>query len=124
MRTPPSLATFLEYGGDLAGFPALDGLAEAVVVSRRLNTPAQNAAHARFSRHCVARWTADGPTALAGPQWDGVEVTQAVVTAFAWAAECYEDRAVAERFEQALPTDVYLTHIEWVGERRARLTNG
>ncbi len=124
MFTPPCcLGTFLEYGGDLAGFPGLAGLAEAVVVSRRLTTPAQNAAHARFYRHCVGRWVANGPAAFVGPEWEGVDVTQAVVTAFAWAAECYEDPVVAERFERALPAQMYLEHIEWVTERRARTAN-
>jgi hypothetical protein len=120
MLTPPCLGAFLDYGGDLAGFPGLTGLAEAVVVSRRLNTPAQNGAQAAFSRDCVARWVADGPGALTGPEWDGVDVTQAMVTAFAWAAECYEDDVLADRFERALPVDLYLEHIEWVTERRAR----
>ena len=122
MHAAPCLGTFLDYGGDLSAFPGLDGLAEAVVVSRRLNTPAQNAVQARFYRRCVARWLADGPTALAGAGWDGVDVTQAVVTAFAWAGDCYEDATVAERFERALPPQVYLEHIEWATERRARTT--
>ena len=121
MLTPPCLGTFLDYGGDLAGFPGLEGLAEAVVVARRLNTPAQNAAQAAFYRHCAARWVADGPLAMAGPEWEGVDVTQPVVSAFAWAAECYEDAALAERFERALPVEVYLEHIQWAGERRARI---
>lgn len=123
MLTPPCLGTFLDYGGDLSAFPGLDGLAEAVVVSRRLNTAAQNRANARFYRQCVARWVADGPSALKGPEWEGVDVSQATVTAFAWAADCYEDAPLAERFEQALPAEVYLEHIEWASERRARIAD-
>ena len=120
MHTPPRLAAFLDYGGDLAGFPGLEGLAESVVVSRRLNTCAQNAAQAAFYRRCVDRWVAEGPEALDGPAWLDTPVTQAVVTAFAWAAECYDDGCLAARFEAALPTDLYLEHIQWVTERQAR----
>ncbi|MFP5317901.1 MAG: hypothetical protein ACLGI2_06345 [Acidimicrobiia bacterium] len=122
MVRPPTLAAFLDYGGDLSAFPGLEGLSEAVVVRRRLNCPAENAVHEAFLRSCVERWVADGPAALVGSYGLGCEATQAMLTAFAWAAECYADPAVAERFERAMPVDLWLEDIEWAAERKARFT--
>ena len=115
---PPLLAAFLDFGGDLASFPGLAGLAEAVVVRRRLNTPAENAEAAVLCRGCVDGWLQGRPTAI--DRFLCEPPSQAMVTAYAWAAECFDDCALAERFERALPTDLYLEHIEWAGERRAR----
>ena len=120
MHTPPRLSAFLDYGGDLAGFPGLEGLAESVIVGRRLNTCAQNAAQAAFNRQCVARWVAEGPEAIQGPAFAGTPITQSVVTAFAWAAECYEDTCLAARFEAAIPAHLYRENIQWATERQAR----
>jgi hypothetical protein len=116
---PPQLKVFLDYGGDLSAFPALEGLVEAVMVRRRLNTPAENCEAAVLCGGYVDQWLGGSPTAIdfmLSP--DGP--CQALVTAFAWAAECYRDEALAERFERAIPQDLYLEHIEWVGERKAR----
>jgi hypothetical protein len=121
LRRPPALGVFLDYGGDLATFPAVDGLAEAVVVGRRLGTPEEKAARCRSYRKCVEAWLRDGPEALVGSFGaDGV-ASQVVLTAFAWAAECLEDGALAERFEAALPCDVFAEHVGWANERRARM---
>lgn len=122
LRRPPSLATFLDYGGDLTDFPGLEGLAEAVIVRRRLGCPATNEAHRAFYAACVERWLTDGPAALEDSIAPGCPATQAAVTAFAWAAECYADAGVAERFERSIPIDVYADHIEWAAERQARPT--
>lgn len=120
MHQPPSLAMFLDYGGDLSTFPGLDGLAEAVIVRRRLQSADDNVAAAAFFRSCVAQWLAGGPQAV-DPLGGGEFVAdQAVVTAFSWAADCYADCGLAERFERAIPTDVFLEHIQWANERRAR----
>lgn len=119
MQAPPQLKAFLDGGGDLSSFPALDGLAEAVLVRRRLNTPTENGEAAALCRRHVDQWLAGRPTAIdamLGP--DGP--CQVVVTAFAWAAECFADCDLAERLERALPPDLYLEHIEWVGECKAR----
>ena len=121
MHRPPTLTTFLDYGGDLSTFPGLDGLAEAIVGRRRLNTAAENACHQRLYAQCVEQWLRDGPAELATVLGDAQASPQCVVTAFAWAAECYADPVVAERFEAALPPDVWAEHIEWVTERRAKL---
>ncbi len=123
MFTPPRLESFLDYGGDLGLFAGLEGLAEAVIVSRRLNSRAQNATQAAFYRQCVARWVTDGPNALRGHAWLGVAVTQPLVTAFSWAADCFEDDALAERFERTIPVEVYLENIQWATERRARASS-
>ncbi len=45
------------------------------------------------------------------------------MTAFARAAECFEDGDLAEGFEWALPVDVYLEKLKWATERRARTTS-
>ena len=122
MLGPPKLQAFLEYGGDLAAFPGLAALAEAVIVRRRLNTRAENCETAAICRGYVDQWLAGCPTlidAMLGP--DGP--CQDVLTTFAWAAECFLDGDLAERFEAALPQDLYLEHIEWVGERKARATS-
>lgn len=115
---PPSLAAFFEYGGDLSGFPALEGLAEAVV-QRRLNSERENRRRAAFSERCVDAWVEGRSTAfdrLPG----GLEPSQVMVTAFAWQAECYRDRGMAERFEAALPPAMLAEQLEWVHERKAR----
>ncbi|HVL27452.1 MAG TPA: hypothetical protein VM390_04850 [Acidimicrobiales bacterium] len=119
---PPSLAVFLDCGGDLAAFPGIEGLSEAVVVRRRLNCPAENAAHGAFLGACVERWLADGPAALVATTAFGCVADQAMVTAFAWAAECYADPALAERFERAMPVELWLEDIQWATERKAGLT--
>ena len=119
---PPSLAAFLDYGGDLSAFPGLEGLSETVVIRRRLNCPAENAALETLLRGCVERWLAEGPAALAAPSAFACVADQAMVTAFAWAAECYADPELAERFERALPAALWLEDIEWATERKARLT--
>lgn len=120
VHQPPTLATFLDYGGDLSTFPGLDGLAETVIVRRRLQCAAENEAAAGFFRSCVTRWLAGGPHAV-DPLGGGEFVAdQAVVTAFSWAADCYDDSSLAERFERSIPTDVFLQHIQWANERRAR----
>jgi hypothetical protein len=117
---PPSLAVFLDYGGDLSAFPGLEGLAEAVIVRRRLNDCGQNESHQAFYASCVERWLEQGPAALEATTGIGSPATQATVAAFAWAAECYADPCLAERFERSIPADVYADHIEWAAERRAR----
>lgn len=111
---------FLDYGGDVASFPCLEGLAEAVVVRRRLNSAPENASDLAFYRSCVERWVCHGPTAVAELAGGEFTADQATVTAFAWAAECYADPVLAERFERAIPADLYLESMEWVTERRAR----
>lgn len=122
MFRPPTLSAFLDYGGDLSAFPGLEGLSEAVVVRRRLNCPAENASHEAFLRSCVERWLTEGPGALVHPSAFTCVADQAMVTAFAWAAECYADPAVAERFERALPAELWLEDIQWATERKARTT--
>lgn len=120
MHRPPTLTTFLDYGGDLTQFPGLDGLAEAIVGRRRLNTPAENACHQRLYAQCVERWLRDGPAELEAVLGATEASPQCVVTAFAWAAECYADPAVALRFEAALPADIRAEQLEWVAKRRAQ----
>ena len=116
---PPRLEAFLDFGGDLAAFPAIDGLAEAVVARRRLNTPEQNDEVADLCCGYVEHWLRGEPTPL-DCMLDGGGPTQVMLTTFAWAAECYRNPALAERFERAIPQDLYLEHIEWVGERKTR----
>jgi hypothetical protein len=118
-RRPPQLKAFLDNGGDISVFPGLEGLAEAVIVRRRLNTPQENGEAAALCRGYVDQWLCGEPTAL-DPMLAPDGPSQALVTAFAWAAECYGDCALAERLEQHIPQDLYLEHIEWVGERKAR----
>lgn len=123
LRRPPRLTVFLDYGGDLGGLPAcaLEGLAEAVIVNRRLGCPAENRVRGAYFRACVDKWVEGGPAAVSFfGEVDPAPVAQATVSAFAWAADCYDDAAVAERFERALPPDLYAEMIEWVCERRAR----
>ena len=122
LQRPPSLAAFLDYGGDLSAFPGLEGLSEAVVIRRRLNCPAENACHQAFYTRCVETWLADGPGALEAAFGGVGPADQAMVTAFAWAAECYSDPALADRFEQAIPVDLWLEDIQWASERKARTT--
>jgi hypothetical protein len=121
MVQPPKLAAFLDYGGELATFPGLEGLAEAVIVRRRLNTAEQNRTEERFFRDAVQRWLADGPAALE-ELLDGCAcgTPQVVVTAFSWAAECYADPALAERFERSIPPDLFAENIGWANERKVR----
>lgn len=120
VHQPPTLATFLDYGGDLSTFPGLDGLAEAVIVRRRLQCKDENQAASAFFRACVAQWLSGGPRAV-DPLGGGEFVAdQAVVTAFSWAADCYDDSRLAERFERSIPADLFVEHIQWANERRAR----
>lgn len=120
MQQPPKLAAFLDYGGDLEGFPGLEGLAEAVVVRRRLNSPEQNRVEQAFYREAVERWLADGPAALEALLEGCASGAQAVVTAFAWAAECFADAELAERFERSIPADLFAENIGWANERKVR----
>lgn len=120
MCRPPSLAAFLDYGGDLSAFPGIEGLSETVVVRRRLNCPAENAALEAFLRRCVELWLSEGPAALAAASAFACDADQAMVTAFAWAAECYADPVLAERFERALPVELWLEDIQWATERKAQ----
>jgi hypothetical protein len=116
---PPRLGAFLDYGGDLACFPGLEGLAEAVVVQRRLNTAGENREQAAFCRRCVDTWLVGGTTIFDELPGDFAP-TQLVLAAFAWQAECYEDGRTAARFEAALPPGMLAEHLAWAHERRAR----
>ena len=114
---PPTLAAFFEYGGDLSCFPALEGLAEAVVVQRRLNTGRQNRQQAAFCRRCVDAWVDGGTTDTHLFPPDFVPC-QLMVTTFAWQAECLEDERLADRFEAALPPALLVENLRWVRQRQ------
>jgi hypothetical protein len=120
LHQPLPLSAFLDYGGDLASLPALEGLAETVVVRRRLCCEAEKHALRAFYRSCVDRWVAGGPDAVGTLGGEPISATQATLSAFAWAAECLGDAALAERFERALPPELFAELIGWANERRAR----
>lgn len=122
LHQPLLLSAFLDYGGDLASLPALEGLAETIVVRRRLCCEAENEAQRTFYRSCVDRWVASGPDAVGPLGGEPIDATQATLSAFAWAAECLGDPVLAERFERALPPDLFAELIGWANERRARAT--
>ncbi len=96
---PPSLRAYLDNGGDLTGFALLDSLVEAVVVARRLLPAETNRKQAARNRRFVERWFSRHGGEVPVP------ATQELLTFAFWKAECLEDPALADRFEEALPAD-------------------
>ena len=109
---PPSLRSYLDDGGDLAGFTLLDSLVEAVVVARRLLPAETNRKQAARNRRFVERWFARH-----GGE-EPVPATQELLTFAFWKAECLEDPGLADRFEAALPPDTLGRALQLVDDLR------
>jgi hypothetical protein len=109
---PPSLRAYLDDGGDLTGFALLDSLVEAVVVARRLLPAETNRKQAARNRRFVERWFARH-----GGE-EPVPATQELLTFAFWKAECLEDPALADRFEEALPSDTLSRALQLVDDLR------
>ena len=109
---PPSLRAYLEGGGDLSGFALLDSLVEAVVVARRLLPAETNRKQAARNRRFVERWFARH-----GGE-EPVPATQELLTFAFWKAECLEDPALADQFEEALPADTLSRALQLVDDLR------
>jgi hypothetical protein len=109
---PPSLRAYLDDGGDLTGFTLLDSLVEAVVVARRLLPAETNRKQAARNRRFVERWFARHSGEVPVP------ATQELLTFAFWKAECLEDPALADRFEDALPTDTLHRALQLVDDLR------
>lgn len=109
---PPSLRVFLDTGGDLTGFDLLDSLVEAIVVARRLLPAETNRKQAARNRRFVERWfTRHGDETP-------VPATQELLTFALWKAECLDDPALAERFENSLPLDTLARALQLVDDLR------
>ena len=109
---PPSLRAYLEDGGDLTGFTLLDSLVEAVVVARRLLPAETNRKQAARNRRFVERWFARHSGEVPVP------ATQELLTFAFWKAECLEDPALADQFEEALPADTLHRALQLVDDLR------
>ena len=109
---PPSLRAYLDGGGDLTGFALLDSLVEAVVVARRLLPADTNRKQAARNRRFVERWFARHSGEIPVP------ATQELLTFAFWKAECLEDPSLAERFEEALPSDTLHRALQLVDDLR------
>jgi hypothetical protein len=109
---PPSLRAYLDGGGDLTGFALLDSLVEAVVVARRLLPADTNRKQAARNRRFVERWFARHSGEIPVP------ATQELLTFAFWKAECLEDPALADRFEEALPADTLHRALQLVDDLR------
>jgi hypothetical protein len=109
---PPSLRAYLDNGGDLTGFALLDSLVEAVVVARRLLPAETNRKQAARNRRFVERWFARH-----GGE-EPVPATQELLTFAFWKAECLEDPSLADRFEEALPSDTLRRALQLVDDLR------
>ena len=109
---PPSLRAYLDNGGDLTGFALLDSLVEAVVVARRLLPAETNRKQAARNRRFVERWFSRHGGEVPVP------ATQELLTFAFWKAECLEDPALADRFEEALPADTLGRALQLVDDLR------
>lgn len=109
---PPSLRAYLDNGGDLTGFALLDSLVEAVVVARRLLPAETNRKQAARNRRFVERWFSRHGGEVPVP------ATQELLTFAFWKAECLEDPALADRFEEALPADTLHRALQLVDDLR------
>jgi hypothetical protein len=100
---PVSLARFLDENGDLTRVAYVDCLAEAVLVDRRQQSPAEQRFLARWCRERVTAWVAGRRN------WDegiGLPENPQFVTALLWQAECLEDPILTRRFKEHLPEEL------------------
>jgi len=96
------LATFLDEGGDLARFPLLDALAQAVVVERPRQSEAERRLVAQWCREQVDAWLGGEPADHA-TRMSFLPRTPEFMTALLWQADCLEDPGLASRLEGLLP---------------------
>ena len=97
------LGTYLDEDGDLADFPLVDSLAEAILVERRRQSPSERLLVARWAREQVDAWL-EGRRSESGLSY--LPRTPEFFTALLWQAECLENPQLAARFEEHLPLPV------------------